>query len=278
MLVYFVNEDRVIAKDLYMCPIYAVLLNMKRERFDVITGNTFITTNKNLAYSLTNGMKGAMCRKCDSIEEAQTICNNPKLFLRAPRDKKADRGGGLPFSYTDFYSYAYIDGSCDGKHGYYGWGGFLDKEGKRHIIKGKRKDDYSKYGSTAGEIRGAIEIFRKAEELNVKELILYYDFDGICGYLSGNFDKKNKLAAEYRDIVKEFVSKGMELILVKAVSHSGVEGNEIADFLAREALGLRTTGCLPLNFFKPKYRYRCFPAEAGGKKITKDIFNGIEVG
>ena len=276
-MVYFLNEGRFIPKDDKDIVIYAVLLNAQRLDAERVVGKTFMTTNKFLAYNSTQGVKGSVSRKCSTLYAAKQMCDKPILFYKTAKGNNIIKSDSLPFSYTDHYSYAYIDGSFNDRSEVYGWGGFLDKNGIRHILKGSRKDDYSRYGSVAGELFGVIDTLKKAREIGVSGLIIYYDFDCIYRYLLGSHGSKNDIAMLYKDTVKEAISDGLDLILVKLSSHSGIAGNDIADRLAREAVGLRSVGCLPSGFFKPKCRYRCFPVEFAGKRITADTFISSEV-
>ena len=134
--------------------------------------------------------------------------------------------------------FAYVDGSYNIKTKVYGYGGFLSINGEREYIQGNGNDEeMTSMRNVAGEILGAIAAIQKALELGLKELTIYYDYEGIEKWATGKW-KTNKVAtkqyAKYCKEVENFIS----LNFVHVKGHTGVEGNEIADKMAKEAVGV----------------------------------------
>lgn len=136
-------------------------------------------------------------------------------------------------------NYAYVDGSFNPKTNVYGWGGFLvDQAGKRWIIKGCGSDpDLAKMRNVAGEIMGATEAIKKALKLHMRKLTIYHDYEGIAAWALGTWKAKKEGTKKYAEFVKEAM-KTLRLYFRHVKSHTGIDGNELADRLAKEAVGL----------------------------------------
>lgn len=256
---------------------YPVILNLKRCRFGIVKAEGVVTNSPFIAKEITYGRKGTHIRRCETLKESLHMLKDSKLFFS--NQSCGNSYGGLPYLETQYYSYAYTDGSYNHEDRVYGWGGFIDVGGIRHIVKGKGNNPvFLRNGSMAGELFGVMDILAKAKKLGVKELIIYHDFAGISDYLTDGYAKGNDLADDYVNYVKKVVDDGMVIILVKIKSHSGSRGNMIADSIAKSSIGLKTMDYLPADFYHPGSRYRDFTAESGGTVITKEYLEDEEDG
>ena len=140
-------------------------------------------------------------------------------------------------------NYAFVDGSFNPFTKVYGCGGFLiDQKGWKHVIQGCGNDpDLAKMRNVAGEILGAELVIRKALELGMKKLTIYYDYKGIASWPTGEWKCKKTATKNYRQLVIDAMSIGLKIFFVYAKAHSGIPGNEEADRLAKEAVGILTT-------------------------------------
>ena len=138
-------------------------------------------------------------------------------------------------------AYAYIDGSYNYDTNRYGCGGILVVNGKEYIIrKSGNEKDAIKLKNVVGEIFGAITIMKAARKLKLKRIKLYFDFNGIEDIALGKVKpkQKNRFLLSYRDFFME-VNKYIKIDFCKVKSHSGIELNNRADRLAKQAVGLR---------------------------------------
>ena len=91
--------------------------------------------------------------------------------------------------------------------------------------------------NVAGEIKGAEAAMRYAVEHGFRKLYIYHDYEGIARWCQGAW-KTNKEGTkaykEYFDGIKERV----EVVFVKVAAHTGDKYNEMADRLAKKALGI----------------------------------------
>lgn len=139
-------------------------------------------------------------------------------------------------------NYAYIDGSFNPKTNVYGYGGFLiDQYGKRHILKNSGNDpEMAKMRNVAGEILGATAAILKAIMLNMDKLTIFYDYEGIAKWALGSWKANKKATKKYQRLVQTVMDSGMKLYFQHVKGHSGIPGNEMADRLAKEAVGIIT--------------------------------------
>jgi ribonuclease HI len=91
--------------------------------------------------------------------------------------------------------------------------------------------------NVAGEILGSIAAVEKALELGITSLDIYYDYMGISAWATGEWKRNEKGTIAYYDYIQSVKDK-ISLRFVKVKGHSGVEGNEEADRLAKQAVGL----------------------------------------
>ena len=135
-------------------------------------------------------------------------------------------------------SYAYVDGSFNIATGVYGYGGFLMHDGVRYELSGNGSDkEMASMRNVAGEILGSMAAVKKAIELGLKDISIFYDYAGIKAWAVGEWKRNKKGTIEYYNYITS-VSDSINIRFVKVRGHSGVEGNEEADRLAKRAVGL----------------------------------------
>ncbi len=129
--------------------------------------------------------------------------------------------------------YAFTDGSFDSNTGIFGYGGFLVSGGREYILQGSSDDpEMAASWNVAGETFGAIAAIKKAQELGLSELTIYYDYMGVEKWATGEWKANKPVSQQYREYT---ASCGIKLNFVHVKGHSGIPGNERADKLAREA-------------------------------------------
>lgn len=132
--------------------------------------------------------------------------------------------------------YVYIDGSYNSETNTWGYGGFLDVNGRRYPMIGQGKD-VSKLRNVYGEIMGCMTAVKQAQSLGIKQLVIYYDYNGIEGWAAQNWKAKNSYTKAYKDFITN-AGKKIKIIFKKITSHTGVIGNDIADIMAKFAVGI----------------------------------------
>lgn len=135
-------------------------------------------------------------------------------------------------------AFAYVDGSYSPKSEEYSFGAVIVLNGNETRFKHKyEKDEYSTYRNVAGEIKGAGFIINYAINQGIKNLDLYYDYEGIHSWYVGLWRANTDISKKYSEFARK-ASKKIKINFIKVKSHSNVYYNEIVDKLAKEALGI----------------------------------------
>ena len=132
----------------------------------------------------------------------------------------------------------YIDGSYDINTGCYSFGGVLIIDNINYQFNKKfEADEYSSSRNVAGEIKGAAYIINHCLKNNIKEINLYYDYEGIEKWYNGSWQAKTLIATKYVEF-KDSIKDKIKVNFVKVKSHSNDKYNDLADYLAKKALGI----------------------------------------
>ena len=167
------------------------------------------------------GFKGAIYKSFSTQQEALTFLNNQ------PQQITSD---GL---------IAYVDGSYNVKTQEYGYGCVL-LYGQSVIEKFNGKGaskDYVTMRNVAGEIIGSEMAIRYALQHGYPFICIYYDYEGIEKWANGSW-KANKVGTKaYQRFIEES-RQNIDISFVKVLAHSGDIYNDIADSLAKKAVGI----------------------------------------
>ena len=133
----------------------------------------------------------------------------------------------------------YIDGSYDVESGAYSFGGVLIINNINYQFNKRfEADEYSSSRNVAGEIKGASYIINHCLKNNIKEINLYYDYAGIEEWYTGSWQAKMPIAVKYVEFANSVKDK-IKVNFIKVKSHSNNKYNDLADSLAKKALGIK---------------------------------------
>lgn len=183
--------------------------------------------------AMVDGYQGAVYKSFKTIEEAEKFITGEKIISGMKASGKNTSESGETCS-----TYAFVDGSFNKGTHTYGYGGFLVTDNEKYVLQGADNDaEMATMRNVAGEIKGAEAAVKKAIELGIKELVIYYDYMGIEMWATGAWKRNKAGTIAYHDYIMS-VREQIKLTFVKVKGHSGVEGNEEADKLAKQAVGI----------------------------------------
>ena len=183
--------------------------------------------------AMVDGYQGAVYKSFKTIEEAEKFITGEKIIsgMKASGENTSESGETCS-------TYAFVDGSFNKVTHTYGYGGFLVTDNEKYVLQGADNDaEMATMRNVAGEIKGAEAAVKKAIELGIKELVIYYDYMGIEMWATGAWKRNKAGTIAYHDYIMS-VREQIKLTFVKVKGHSGVEGNEEADKLAKQAVGI----------------------------------------
>ena len=168
------------------------------------------------------GFKGAVYKSFKTLSEAEA-------FLERNEEKieNIEEVDGV---------YAYIDGSFDRVSGIYGSGVVIVDGDKKHEYKhAGNREDYAQLHNVAGELEAAKFVMWYAVDKKIKEITLFYDYQGIEAWAVGDLKANLPYTQDYVKFYNK-VKMAVKVNFVKVKAHTGIELNEVVDKLAKEAI------------------------------------------
>ncbi len=133
---------------------------------------------------------------------------------------------------------AYVDGSFNVSTGEYGFGAVLLENGGIREYNGSFSDaEMATMRNVAGEIEGARFVMRYCVENGIKTVKIVYDYVGIEAWATGAWKTNKKGTAEYKKYYDSIKGK-LSVRFEKVKGHSGDKYNDMADALAKAAVGI----------------------------------------
>lgn len=185
--------------------------------------NSYITQTWDEAQELIKTMKAPKYKSFSTLEQAKAFISKTEQMVESidPNDAKA-----------------YIDGSYDIKTGNYSFGGVLILGNQVYKFSKKyENDEYSSMRNVAGEIKGAGFIIQYAINRGIKKLHIFFDYNGIEKWGTGQWKAKSPIGIEYVAFCQKIKSQ-IQIVYHKVKSHSNDYYNDMADKLAKDALGI----------------------------------------
>ena len=164
------------------------------------------------------GFSGAEFKSFSTMEEAQAFAG-----VSAPASAQV---------------IAYVDGSYRSDTGEFSYGMVILKDGEEHTFCEKMTDkELALMHNVAGEIKGSEAAMQYAVDHNIPEITIYHDYEGIAKWCTGAWKATKPGTSAYQAFYREAMKK-VKVHFVKVKGHSNDKYNDMADQLAKKALGI----------------------------------------
>lgn len=170
-----------------------------------------------------NGYSGAVYKGFATREEAAVFMSGETSILKETEETQA---------------VAYVDGSYDSTANAFSYGMVLFHNGRElHFSEKYTDSELAQMHNVAGEIKGSEAAIRYCLEHQIESITIYHDYEGIAKWCSGEWQAKKAGTIAYANFYREASAK-VRIRFVKVKGHSGDTYNDLADKLAKEALGI----------------------------------------
>ncbi|MBR2038398.1 MAG: ribonuclease H family protein [Lachnospiraceae bacterium] len=176
------------------------------------------------------GFPGAVFKSFTTIEEAENFVKGivPQIEKSGEQILKVEPGALV----------AYVDGSYYVENNQFSYGMvLLDGEQELKFQQFFIDEELASMRNVAGEVKGAEAAMRYAVEQGFHKLYIYHDYEGIAKWCQGEW-KTNKEGTKAYKAYFDSIRDKLQVVFVKVAAHTGDKYNEMADKLAKEALGI----------------------------------------
>lgn len=197
------------------------------------------------------GFSGAEYKSFATLNEAEQYVLGVRPTETSPKIENEDAGVSSTESFNamvdekiaslkDSDVLAFVDGSYDVSEEKSAFGAILISSGgnKDTLYKAFTKnlgEDFIALRNVAAELEGVKEAVNWAVTYKKKKITIFYDYEGIEKWATGEWRAKKELTKKYVAFIQE-KKQCIELEFVKVPAHSGVILNEEVDALAKNAL------------------------------------------
>lgn len=179
------------------------------------------------------GVPGVRYKGFATLEEAQAFLGGPA----SPAARKKGEPPGPP-PQKEGVAIAYVDGSYHAATKEFACGAVLFYGGETKYFSKKYSDPaMADMRNVAGEILGAVTVIQYCRGEKIPALEIHHDYEGVAKWAQGLWKANKPGTQAYAALCRE-AAQELKLTFVKVKGHSGDTYNDLADRLARKALGL----------------------------------------
>lgn len=133
---------------------------------------------------------------------------------------------------------AYVDGSYNSVTKEYGSGAvIMDGEKEVHLYMKGNDEEMALMRNVAGEIEASKMAMEYAAEHGYESIEIVHDYEGIARWCLGDWKTNKEGTRRYKDTYEQY-KKVLRIEFTKVKGHSGDQYNDLADSLAKKAIGL----------------------------------------
>ncbi len=181
-----------------------------------------------------DGFSGAVFKSFKTKEEALAY-----LGEACETQKKGDSDGKRENGPSAGCVEAYVDGSYNRRTKEFSYGMVILQDGHELKFSEKYGDrELASMHNVAGEIKGAQAAMQYAADHFLGGITIYHDYEGIAKWCTGEW-KTNKDGTKAYKAFYDSIKDKVSVKFIKVTAHSNNKYNDMADVLAKQALGLR---------------------------------------
>ena len=170
-----------------------------------------------------DGYSGAVYKSFKTMDEAKAF-----IGIKVEEAVKSDGDEAI----------AYVDGSFNVATNEFSYGAVIFYDNKEIHLKEKfDNEEIATMRNVAGEIYGSMAAMQYAMDKGIKKIKIYHDYEGIAKWCQGLWKTNKSGTIAYKSFYDEAKNK-VKIEFVKVKGHSGDKYNDLADKLAKEALGI----------------------------------------
>jgi ribonuclease HI len=182
------------------------------------------------------GFSGAVYKSFPTLNEAKQYMEigtkkevEDELYKQAPSNS---------VNIDSCQAVAYVDGSYDLKTKRFSCGVVMFHAGdEQHLSESFDDAELAEMRNVAGEIKGAERAMQYCLEREIKSLSIHHDYEGVAKWCTGEWQARKTGTKAYKTFYN-LASEKMQIKFIKVKAHSGDKYNELADQLAKKALGI----------------------------------------
>ena len=182
------------------------------------------------------GYKGAIYKGFAEKQDAEDFLRGGLSASSTDAESDNDENPQLEPSVSEIT--AYVDGSFSSVKSF-GCGCIILKDGEiiAEISKAYEDEELATMRNVAGEIKASELAMQYALDNGYTSLSIYHDYQGIASWCLGEWKTNKAGTIAYKQFYDDIKDK-LKVHFIKVKGHSGDEYNEIADRLAKKALGI----------------------------------------
>lgn len=182
------------------------------------------------------GYSGAEYKSFSTQQEARDWIKGEHAAPKKRAVSAAERADKIPESSAE--AVAYVDGSYNIHDGRFSYGVVLFHKGRMNTFSEAFSDpSLAEMRNVAGEIKGSEFAAAYCIEHHIKSIDIYYDYTGIEQWANGHWKTNKEGTRAYAEFIRSARQK-VDIRFVKVKGHSGDAYNDMADRLAKDALGI----------------------------------------
>jgi ribonuclease HI len=190
-------------------------------------------------YAVRKGRIPGIYRTWDECKEQVMGFSSPEYKgFSLLSDAQNYMNNSLKTTDTKSDAVAYVDGSYSKDANMFSYGAVIFYNGEKYeFCKAFQDPELITMHNVAGEIKGSEFVMQYCIDNGIKSVDIFYDYEGIEKWCSGEWKTNKSGTQKYKQFYTE-VSKNLKVNFIKVRGHSGDEYNDLADALAKSALGI----------------------------------------